>query len=40
VACVVGQWKGTEWVGRPRPTAIAPKQADVVIELERVKPGK
>jgi uncharacterized protein (TIGR03067 family) len=29
VACVVGQWKGTEWVGRPRPRAIDPRQADV-----------
>ena len=36
VACVVGQWKGTEWTGKPRPTAFDPKQADVVIELKRV----
>ena len=40
VACVVGQWKGKEWVGKPRPTAIDPKAADVVIELKRVKSGK
>lgn len=40
VACVVGQWKGTEWAGRPRPKAIDPKEADVVIELTRVKSGK
>ena len=40
VACVVGQWKGKEWVGKPRPRAIDPKQADVVIELKRVKSGK
>lgn len=40
VACVVGQWKGTEGVGRPRPKAIDPKVADVVIELTRVKSGK
>ena len=40
VACVVGQWKGKEWVGKSRPKAIDPKQADVVIELKRVKSGK
>jgi uncharacterized protein (TIGR03067 family) len=40
VACVVGQWKGKEWVGKPRPTAVDPKAADVVIELKRVKSGK
>jgi uncharacterized protein (TIGR03067 family) len=37
VACVVGQWKGKEWTGKPRPTAIDPKKADVTIELKRVK---
>ena len=40
VACVVGQWKGNEWVGKPRPKAFDPDQADVVIELKRMKPGK
>ena len=40
VACVVGQWKGKEWTGKPRPTAIDPKAADVVIELKRATPGK
>lgn len=40
VACVVGQWKGEEWTGKPRPKTIGPKEADVVIELERVGPGK
>ncbi len=40
VACVVGQWKGKEWVGKPRPTEFDPKQADVVIELKRVKSDK
>lgn len=40
VACVVGQWKGKEWVGKPRPKAIDPKETDVVIELKRVRPGK
>ena len=40
VACVIGQWKGKEWVGKPRPRAIDPKQADVVIELKRAAPGK
>ncbi|MDY3551158.1 TIGR03067 domain-containing protein [Gemmata sp. JC717] len=37
VACVVGEWKGKEWAGKPRPKAIDPKEADVVIELKRVK---
>jgi uncharacterized protein (TIGR03067 family) len=37
VACVVGQWKGKEWTGKPRPTAIDAKTADVIIELRRVK---
>jgi uncharacterized protein (TIGR03067 family) len=40
VACVVGQWKGKEWVGKPRPTGFSPKEADVVIELKRVKSSK
>jgi uncharacterized protein (TIGR03067 family) len=40
VACVVGRWKGKEWVGKPRPKGFDPKQADVVIELKRLKPGK
>ena len=40
VACVVGQWKGKEWIGKPRPKAVEPKKADVVIELKRVGPGK
>ena len=40
VACVVGQWKDQEWVGKPRPKIIDPKEADVVIELTRVKSGK
>jgi uncharacterized protein (TIGR03067 family) len=40
VACVVGQWKGKEWVGKPRPKTIDPKEADVVIGLKRVRPGK
>lgn len=40
VACVVGQWKGKEWTGKPRPTAIDPKAADVVIELKRTRLGK
>jgi uncharacterized protein (TIGR03067 family) len=40
VACVLGQWKGKEWVGKPRPTGFEPKGADVVIEMKRVGPGK
>lgn len=39
VACVVGRWKGKEWAGRPRPKGVDPKQADVVVELRRVKAG-
>lgn len=40
VACVVGQWKGKEWVGKDRPKAFDPKSADVVIEMKRAKPSK
>ena len=36
VACVVGQWKGKDWTGKPRPKAVDPKGTDVVIELRRV----
>lgn len=37
VACVVGQWKGKEWVGKARTTGFSPKEADVVIEFKRMK---
>lgn len=37
VACVVGQWKGKEWIGKARPAGFDPKRADVVIELKRAK---
>ena len=40
VACVVGEWKGKAWTGKPRPKAIDPEAADVVIELKRATPGK
>ena len=40
LACVVGQRKGKEWVGKPRPKTIDPKEADVVIGLKRVRPRK
>jgi uncharacterized protein (TIGR03067 family) len=40
VACVVGQWKSNEWTGKPRPTAVDPKAADVVIELKRLRTEK
>jgi uncharacterized protein (TIGR03067 family) len=40
VACVVGQWKGKEWVGKTRPTGFSPQEADVVIELSRVTSSK
>lgn len=40
VACVVGKWKGKEWVGKDRPTTFDPKAADVVIEMKRAKASK
>jgi uncharacterized protein (TIGR03067 family) len=40
LACVVGQWKDKEWVGKPRPKAIDLKKADVVLELKRIEPAK
>lgn len=40
VACVVGQWKAKEWIGKPRLTVIDAMKAEVVIELKRVGPGK
>lgn len=40
VACVVGQWKGKEWVGKDRPTTFDPKAADVVIGMKRAKASK
>jgi uncharacterized protein (TIGR03067 family) len=40
VSCVVGTWKGNEWTGKARPKGFDPKDADVVIELKRVKVGK
>lgn len=40
VACVAGQWRGKEWVGRPRPKEFDLRQADVVIELERGMPNR
>ena len=40
VACVIGQWKDKEWVGKSRPTRFRLNEADVVIELKRVKSRK
>lgn len=40
VACVVGQWKDKAWTGKPRPTALDQKAADVVIELKRLRGDK
>jgi uncharacterized protein (TIGR03067 family) len=40
VACVVGQWKGKEWVGKDRPKTFDPKAADVVIEMKHAKASK
>ena len=37
LACVSGQWRGNKWIGRPRPKAVDPRVADVVLELRRVK---
>jgi uncharacterized protein (TIGR03067 family) len=37
VARVVGQWKGKEWAGKPRPKTIDPNEGDVVLELKRLK---
>jgi uncharacterized protein (TIGR03067 family) len=36
LACVGGQWRGNDWIGRPRPKAVDPREADVVLELCRV----
>ena len=40
VACVVGQWKSKEWVGKARLNGFDATSADVVIELKRVKTDK
>jgi uncharacterized protein (TIGR03067 family) len=40
VACVAGRWNGKEWVGKSRLNAVASPEADVVIDLKRVKPNK
>jgi hypothetical protein len=37
VACVVGRWQDKKWIGKPRPTAINLKSAEVVIELKRIR---
>lgn len=40
VACVVGHWKGKEWIGKSRTTGFRLKDADVVIEFNRIKLSK
>ena len=40
VACVVGKWKGKEWVGKDRPKTLDPRAADVVIEMKRAQTSK
>lgn len=40
VACVVGEWKDRQWIGKPRPTGFTATQADVVMELKRAKSRK
>jgi uncharacterized protein (TIGR03067 family) len=37
LACVSGQWKGKEWIGRPRPKAMDLREADVALELRWAK---
>jgi uncharacterized protein (TIGR03067 family) len=37
VCCVVGVWKEKQWTGKPRPTEFKLPEADVVLELRRVK---
>jgi uncharacterized protein (TIGR03067 family) len=39
-ACVVGTWADKEWKGKPRPTQFSAQDAEVVIELRRVKGDK
>lgn len=39
VGCVVGKWKDKEWTGKPRPAEFKLPEADVVLELKRVKVG-
>ncbi|OYP33045.1 TIGR03067 domain-containing protein [Rhodopirellula sp. MGV] len=40
VCCVVGVWKDKEWTGKPRPKEFKLPEADVVLELRRVKTGE
>ena len=40
VACVVGTWVEKEWRGKPRPPQFKLPDAEVVLELRRVKPDK
>jgi uncharacterized protein (TIGR03067 family) len=40
VACVVGTWVAKEWRGKPRPTQFKIPDAEVVLELQRVKGDK
>jgi uncharacterized protein (TIGR03067 family) len=40
VACVVGTWKDKQWTGKPRPTMLKLPNAEVMLELRRVKLDK
>jgi hypothetical protein len=40
VACVGGTWTEKKWRGRPRPTQFRLPDAEIVIELRRVKAVK
>lgn len=37
VACVVGAWSAKQWKGKPRPTEFKLPNADVILELRRMK---
>jgi uncharacterized protein (TIGR03067 family) len=40
VACVVGTWSDKQWKGKPRPEEFKLPNAEVVLELRRVKGDK
>lgn len=40
VCCVVGTWRAKRWAGKPRPAKFSLPEADVVLELRRVKAGE
>ena len=40
LCCVTGTWKEKQWTGKPRPTQFRLPDAEIVIELRRVKAVK